>query len=102
MADSRMTERGAAISITLNGEGRKAPAGVTVAGLLSHLDMRGRQVAVARNSEIVPRSDFEAVRIEDGDRIEIVQAIGGAARVRGGQSKWDRHTSWAGRCSPPG
>ena len=35
------------------------------------------QVAVARNSEIVPRSEFEAVRIEDGDRIEIVQAIGG-------------------------
>jgi sulfur carrier protein len=79
MADSRMTEKGAAISITLNGEGREVPAGVTVAELLGQLDMRDRQVAVARNSEIVPRSDFEAVRIEDGDRIEIVQAIGGGA-----------------------
>jgi sulfur carrier protein len=79
MADSRMTERGASISITLNGEGREAPAGVTVAELLDHLDLRGRQVAVARNAEIVPRSDFETVRIEDGDRIEIVQAIGGGA-----------------------
>ena len=79
MADSRMTETGATISITLNGEGREAPAGVTVAELLGQLDMRDRQVAVARNSEIVPRSDFEAVRIEDGDRIEIVQAIGGGA-----------------------
>ena len=69
MADSRMTERGASISITLNGEGREAPAGVTVAELLDHLDLRGRQVAVARNAEIVPRSDFETVRIEDGDRI---------------------------------
>ena len=79
MADSRMTEKGEAISITLNGEGREVPAGVTVAELLGQLDMRDRQVAVARNSEIVPRSDFEAVRIEDGDRIEIVQAIGGGA-----------------------
>ena len=34
---------------------------------------------MARNAEIVPRSDFETVRIEDGDRIEIVQAIGGGA-----------------------
>ena len=79
MADSRMPERGASISITLTGEGREAPAGVTVAELLDHMDLRGRQVAVARNAEIVPRSDCETVRIEDGDRIETVQAIGGGA-----------------------
>ncbi len=72
-----MTEAGGGISITLNGDTREIPAGLTVQGLLDHLEMGGEQVAVARNSEIVPKSGYESVRIEAGDSIEIVHAIGG-------------------------
>lgn len=72
-----MAEAGGGISITLNGDTRELPAGLTVHGLLDHLEMGGKRVAVARNSEIVPKSDYGSVRIEAGDRIEIVHAIGG-------------------------
>lgn len=74
-----MNESGLAVSIAVNGETREVPKDLTITGLLDHLEMKGGQVAVARNTEIVPRSDFETVRIRDGDRIEIVHAIGGGA-----------------------
>ena len=72
-----MIEAGGGISIILNGDTREIPPGLTVQGLLDHLEMGGEQVAVARNSEIVPKSDYESVCIEAGDSIEIVHAIGG-------------------------
>lgn len=72
-----MSRTGGSVSITLNGDTRDIPSGLTIHGILDHLKIVGKQVAVARNSEIVPKFDYETVEIKNGDRIEIVHAIGG-------------------------
>jgi len=50
---------------------------LTVEGLLLHLSIDPKKVAVERNLEIVPRSTYGAVGLASGDRLEIVQFIGG-------------------------
>lgn len=67
----------ACIRVRINGEIREVPTELTVAGLLSHLDIRTNRVAVERNRRIVSKSTFEKTPIEDGDQIEIVSFIGG-------------------------
>jgi len=67
----------APIRITLNGAPREFPAPLTFAQLLDELALAGRRLAVERNGEIVPRSRFGESRLADGDRIEVVMAVGG-------------------------
>ncbi|MHB1293320.1 MAG: sulfur carrier protein ThiS, partial [Sulfuricella sp.] len=45
--------------------------------LLEILDLTGKRVAVERNGEIVPRSQFGETMLSDGDKLEIVVAVGG-------------------------
>ena len=66
-----------AISITVNGSAREFPAPVTFDQLLGELELAGKRLAVERNGEIVPRSSFGQSRVADGDRIEVVMAVGG-------------------------
>jgi sulfur carrier protein len=63
-------------SIVVNGEQSVVPAPCTVAALLERLGVTGR-IAVEINGEIVPRSQLGDHALNDGDRIEIVRAIGG-------------------------
>ena len=63
-------------SILVNGEPRAVPRGCTVERLLSLLGVEGR-VAVAVNRNVVPRSRFASAKIAAGDRIEILEAVGG-------------------------
>ena len=65
------------ISIQLNGEQRSIPTGLSLKGLLERLQLDPRKVAVERNLEIAPRSDYDAIKIEAGDRLEVVQFVGG-------------------------
>jgi sulfur carrier protein len=67
----------APIRIVLNGAQREFPAPVTFAQLLDALELAGKRLAIERNGEIVPRSRFGEVRVADGDRIEVVVAVGG-------------------------
>ena len=67
----------ASINITLNGEPRALAAPLTFQALLEELALAGRRIAVERNGDIVPRSRFAAERVADGDRIEVVVAVGG-------------------------
>lgn len=67
----------APIRVTLNGAPREFPAPLTFAQLLDELALAGRRLAVERNGEIVPRSRFGEARMADGDRIEVVIAVGG-------------------------
>ncbi len=50
---------------------------MTVSRLLQEAGYAGRRVAVEVNREIVPRSRHDAHELSEGDRVEIVQAIGG-------------------------
>lgn len=65
------------LHITVNGERREAPAGATVQTLLELLQLGGRRVAVAIDREVVPRSEHASRRLHDGDRVEILEAVGG-------------------------
>jgi thiamine biosynthesis protein ThiS len=62
--------------LTINGEEREVQAR-GVAALVLELGLDPRKVAVERNLEIVPRSRHGETRLDDGDRIEIVQFVGG-------------------------
>lgn len=63
--------------VVLNGEQRELQAGTTLADLLQSLELGQRRCAVEINEELVPRSEHQDRVLQAGDRIEIVQAIGG-------------------------
>ena len=65
------------MKLTINGEHRQFPAPLTVAALLEALGYAGKRIAVERNAEIVPRGRHADTGLADGDRIEIVVAVGG-------------------------
>lgn len=62
--------------IHVNGEAREVQA-TTLSGLVEALGLDPRKVAIERNLEIVPRSLHGATALNEGDRIEIVQFVGG-------------------------
>jgi sulfur carrier protein len=62
--------------LVVNGETREV-LGATVAAMVAELGLDTRKVAVERNLEIVPRSRFDGTTLAPGDRIEVVQFIGG-------------------------
>jgi sulfur carrier protein len=64
------------VNIVLNGEEKQVAAG-TVTALIDEIGLDGRKVAVERNLEIVPKSQYLGTSLTDGDRIEIVHFVGG-------------------------
>jgi sulfur carrier protein len=65
------------VTITINGERREFAEPLRFAQLIEALGLAGKRIAVERNGEIVPRGQFAAHAIADGDRLEIVVAVGG-------------------------
>jgi sulfur carrier protein len=65
------------MEIYLNGEAREVPDNCTAAQLVEELDLTGKRVAMEVNMEIVPRSGYQAHTLHEGDKVEIVHAIGG-------------------------
>nr|WP_297457806.1 sulfur carrier protein ThiS [uncultured Halomonas sp.] len=65
------------MQIQLNGDARAFENEPTINELIASLGLAGRRIAVEVNEEIVPRSQHDATRLADGDRVEIVHAIGG-------------------------
>jgi sulfur carrier protein len=63
--------------IEVNGRAEEVAAGTTVAALLAQLGVDGGPVAVERNQEIVPRAQHAVTALHDGDRLEVVQFVGG-------------------------
>ena len=50
---------------------------MTISELVATLNLTGKRVAVEKNGEIVPHSQFDAETLHDGDKLEIVGAVGG-------------------------
>jgi len=65
------------IQVTVNGSAHRFDKQVNVRELLERLAMAGKKVAVERNGEIVPKGSHQQVVLENGDRLEIVVAVGG-------------------------
>ncbi|MEC8126576.1 MAG: sulfur carrier protein ThiS [Pseudomonadota bacterium] len=62
--------------ISVNGEVEQIEP-QSLESYLSHKLLLGRRIAVERNGDIVPKSQFSDVILKDGDVLEIVHAIGG-------------------------
>lgn len=65
------------MKLTLNGEIHTLPDGLTVLGLIAHLGLPNKKIAVERNMEVIPKSTFGEVKLSEGDRLEIIHFIGG-------------------------
>lgn len=63
--------------IEVNGKPRDVAGGISVADLVSDLELDNRLVVVELNREIVRRTERAAVSLQPGDRVEIVQFVGG-------------------------
>ncbi len=65
------------MDIQLNGDSRSIEGGATIAELLSSLNLEPKRLAVELNERVVPRTEFGSVRLQTGDRVEIVTLVGG-------------------------
>jgi sulfur carrier protein len=65
------------ITVSINGAIRQFPEPISVAALIDEMGMTGKRIALERNGEIVPRSAFATQQLADGDRLEVVVAVGG-------------------------
>lgn len=64
--------------LVINGDDyNDLPTPLSVAGLLAHLGLPEKKIAVERNLEIVPKSTFTETMLAEGDRLEIIHFIGG-------------------------
>ena len=81
------------LSLTVNGEPRRAQSGGSIADLVRALELDPAKVAVERNGIIVPRSTLGAVLLDEGDTLEIVHFVGGgdelASEAPGDEDTWE-------------
>ena len=65
------------IEVTINGAAKHFPQPMNVAQLVVELNLVGKRIAIERNGDIVPRSQFDTVALASDDILEIVVAVGG-------------------------
>ncbi len=65
------------INLIVNGKENQLEGPTDLISYLKTLNVNMRSIAVAHNGEVVPRDELEGVTLEDGDRLEIVRAVGG-------------------------
>ena len=65
------------MNISLNGKTHSLADNSSLSSLIDALDLTGKRIAVEVNDELVPRSEHADYQLNEGDRVEIVQAIGG-------------------------
>ena len=65
------------ISVYVNGSAQELEQSISVAALIENMGLTGKRIALERNGAIVPRSQFSQQMLADGDKLEIVVAVGG-------------------------
>jgi len=65
------------VTVTINGERREIPDGLSVAALINHIGMACDRVAIERNFEILPRAQWQQTAVQANDKFEIVHFVGG-------------------------
>jgi thiamine biosynthesis protein ThiS len=76
------------MEIILNGEKRKFSDGMSILELIHHLGLPAERVAVELNFQIIKRETWAQCRLEDGDRLEIVQFVGGGQKAQESASRF--------------
>jgi sulfur carrier protein len=67
------------MKISVNGKPMEVEPGLTVEGLLTLLDVKREYTAVAVNRDVIRKADYGAVKLSEGDKVEIVRPMGGGA-----------------------
>ena len=70
------------IALTVNGERRELDGSMGLIAFLESLAIDPRYVAVARNGDVLPREEWPATTLQDGDVLEVVRMVGGGAQAR--------------------
>ena len=65
------------ISVSINGTAHQFDAPISIAALLETMQLGNKRIALERNGEIVPRGQFNQQMLADGDKLEVVVAVGG-------------------------
>jgi thiamine biosynthesis protein ThiS len=65
------------VQVIINGATQPVPVGLNVSGLLAHLGIAGNRVAIERNQDILPRTEWGQTAVLPGDTYEIVHLVGG-------------------------
>jgi sulfur carrier protein len=65
------------MTVTINGERREVPEGLSVPALLEHLGIKSERVAIERNLDILPRARWSETQVQPNDTFEIVHFVGG-------------------------
>ena len=66
------------MNISINGNTKQFDGeNMTISDLIATLNLVDKRLAIEKNGEIVPRSQFDAAILNDGDKLEIVGAVGG-------------------------
>lgn len=65
------------VNILVNGENRETPQGTTILTLLDQLGLNAGRVAIEYNRQILPKLKWSETKVAPGDRLEIVQFVGG-------------------------
>ena len=67
------------MQVFVNGEARELSEPISLAELITQLDLPAARIAVERNIAVVRRNDWSATVLQDGDRIEVVHFVGGGS-----------------------
>jgi thiamine biosynthesis protein ThiS len=65
------------MKVFVNGDEKDFSSEISLADLITHLDLPGARIAIELNREVVRRSDWDSTMLKDEDRIEIVHFVGG-------------------------
>jgi len=65
------------MKVRINGDQREIPNGLTVTAMLDHLGMARDRVAIERNFDILPRTNWQTTAVQPNDSFEIVHFVGG-------------------------
>jgi thiamine biosynthesis protein ThiS len=68
------------MKVQINGENRDFEESLPLSALVEQLGMKADRVAVELNRNIVPRTQWAETQVAEGDRLEIVQFVGGGSR----------------------
>lgn len=65
------------MQLVINGKEKELESSENVAQMLKELDITGSHIAVALNFQVVPRASYDQTPLSEGDKVEIVHAVGG-------------------------
>ena len=63
--------------IILNKDVQVIPDSISIDGLLEHLNIEIKYIAVEVNETIVPKSEYDTLYLKENDNVEIINAVGG-------------------------